>query len=146
MALMRGAEALVRTLEEAGVRYLFGCPGHGNMNILDALYTSRSKIEFKLTRHEQAAASIADGYARVSGGPGFCTASVGPGVMNLMIGLGSAAAASSPVVAIGGGVMQKWVGRGQLQESHQSERGGLQSFVPAFDPLVQLAPPIPSNT
>ena len=145
MTLIRGGEALVRTLEEAGVRYLFGHPGHGNMNVLDALYTSKSKIEFKLTRHEQAAASIADGYARVSGEPGFCTASVGPGVMNLMIGLGSAAAASSPVVAIGGGAMQKWVGRGQLQESHQSERGGLMSFVPAFAPIVKLATQIPSN-
>jgi acetolactate synthase-1/2/3 large subunit len=145
MAVMRGAEALVRTLEAAGARYLFGYPGHGNMNILDALYCSGSSIEFKLTMHEQAAASIADGYARVSGGPGYCTASVGPGVMNLMIGLGSAAAASSPVVAIGGGAMQKWVGRGQLQEAHQSERGGLQSFVPAFAPVVKLATQIPSN-
>jgi acetolactate synthase-1/2/3 large subunit len=145
MVQMRGAQALVRTLEEAGVRYLFGYPGHGNMNILDALQTSKSPIQFKLTRHEQAAASIADGYARVSGGPGFCTASVGPGVMNLMIGLGSAAAASSPVVALGGGAMQKWVGRGQLQEAHQSERGGLMSFVPAFAPIVKLATQIPSN-
>jgi len=145
MVRMRGAEALVRTLEDAGVRYLFGYPGHGNMNILDALQTSGSAIQFKLTRHEQAAASIADGYARVSGGPGFCTASVGPGVMNLMIGLGSAAAASSPVVAIGGGAMQKWVGRGQLQEAHQSERGGLMSFVPAFAPIVKLATQIPAN-
>lgn len=145
MVKMRGAQALVRTLEDASVRYLFGIPGHGNMNILDALHTSKSPIQFKLTRHEQAAASIADGYARVSGEPGFCTASVGPGVMNLMIGLGSAAAASSPVVALGGGAMQKWVGRGQLQESHQSERGGLMSFVPAFAPIVKLATQIPSN-
>ncbi len=142
---MRGAQALVRTLEEAGVRYLFGYPGHGNMNILDAMHTSRSTIEFKLTRHEQAAASIADGYARVSGKTGVCTASVGPGVMNLMVGLGSAAAASSPVVAIGGGAMQKWVGRGQLQEAHQSERGGQMSFVPAFAPIVKLATQIPAN-
>ena len=145
MVKLRGAQALVRTLEASGVRYLFGYPGHGNMNILDALHTSNSPIEFKLTRHEQAAASIADGYARVSGRPGFCTASVGPGVMNLMIGLGSAAAASSPVVALGGGAMQKWVGRGQLQEAHVSERGGQMSFVSAFAPIVKLATQIPSN-
>ena len=145
MVKMRGAQALVRTLEDAGVRYLFGYPGHGNMNILDALHTSNSPIKFLLTRHEQAASSIADGYARVTRAPAFCTASVGPGVMNLMIGLGSAAAASSPVVAIGGGAMQKWVGRGQLQEAHQSERGGQMSFVPAFAPIVKLATQIPAN-
>lgn len=145
MTRMRGAEALVRTLEAADVRYLFGYPGHGNMNILDALHTGRSPIEFKLTRHEQAAASIADGYARVSGNPGICTASVGPGVMNLMVGIGSAAAASSPVVAIGGGVMQRFAGRGQLQESHQSERGAEPTFVPAFAPITKLATQIPAN-
>lgn len=145
MTVLRGAEALVRTLEDAGVRYLFGYPGHGNMNILDALVTSRSRIRFMLTRHEQAAASIADGYARVSGDVAFCTASVGPGVMNLMVGIGSAAAASSPVVAIGGGAMQKWVGRGQLQEAPRSERGGEMSFVAAFAPIVKLATQIPSN-
>jgi acetolactate synthase I/II/III large subunit len=145
MARMRGAQALVRTLEDAGATYLFGYPGHGNMNILDAMYTSKSPIQFKLTRHEQAAASIADGYARVTRKPAYCTASVGPGVMNLMIGLGNAAAASSPVVAIGGGAMQKWVGRGQLQEAHQSERGGIMSFAPAFAPVVKLATQIPDN-
>ena len=145
MTRMRGAEALVRTLEAADVPYLFGYPGHGNMNILDAMVTRRSPVQFKLTRHEQAAASIADGYARVTQRPAVCTASVGPGVMNLMIGIGSAAAASSPVVAIGGGVMQRFVGRGQLQESHQSERGAMPTFVPAFAPITKLATQIPAN-
>lgn len=145
MTRMRGAEALVRTLEAAEIPYLFGYPGHGNMNILDALHTRQSPIQFKLTRHEQAAASIADGYARVTRRPAVCTASVGPGVMNLMVGIGSAAAASSPVVAIGGGVMQRFVGRGQLQEAHQSERGGMATYVPAFAPITKLATQIPAN-
>ena len=46
MALLRGAEALVRSLEKEGVKYVFGYPGHGNTNILDALYDS--PIQFKL--------------------------------------------------------------------------------------------------
>ena len=74
---MRGAEALVRALEREGVEYVFGYPGHGNTNILDALYNS--SIQFKLVRHEQAAAHIADGYARISGRVGVCCSSVGPG-------------------------------------------------------------------
>jgi acetolactate synthase-1/2/3 large subunit len=141
MTRMRGAEALVRTLEAASAVSV-RIPRRG-MNILDAL-TGRSPISSS-TRHEQAAASIADGYARVSGTPGICTASVGPGVMNLMVGIGSAAAASSPVVAIGGGVMQRFAGRGQLQESHQSERGAEPTFVPAFAPITKLATQIPAN-
>ena len=84
---MRCAEALVKALELEGVRYVFGHPGHGNTNILDAIYDS-SQIEFMLTRHEQGAAHIADGYARISGEIGVCCASVGPGPANMVMGLG----------------------------------------------------------
>ena len=136
MARMRCAEALVRALELEGVRHVFGHPGHGNTNILDAIYDS-SQIEFKLTRHEQAAAHIADGYARISGEIGVCCASVGPGPANMVMGLASAAAASSPVVAIFGGVISRWVGRGQLQETSPFFGMPDQSFVQVLQPVVK---------
>lgn len=135
---MRCAEALVRALELEGVRYVFGHPGHGNTNILDAIYDS-SQIDFKLTRHEQAAAHIADGYARISGDIGVCCASVGPGPANMVMGLASAAAASSPVVAIFGGVISRWVGRGQLQETSPFYGLPDQSFVQVLQPVVKKA-------
>ncbi len=98
MGQIDGGELTIRALEREGIDRIFTL--HGGH--VDPLYQAclRHNIRVIDFRHEQAAASIADGYARVSGGPGFCTASVGPGVMNLMIGLGSAAAASSPVVAV----------------------------------------------
>ncbi len=136
MARMRCAEALIRALELEGVRHVFGHPGHGNTNILDAIYDS-SQIEFKLTRHEQAAAHIADGYARISGDIGVCCASVGPGPANMVTGLASAAAASSPVVAIFGGVISRWVGRGQLQETSPFYGLPDQSFVQVLQPVVK---------
>ncbi len=136
MVRMRCAEALVRALELEGVRHVFGHPGHGNTNILDAIYDS-SQIEFKLTRHEQAAAHIADGYARISGEIGVCCASVGPGPANMVMGLASAAAASSPVVAIFGGVISRWVGRGQLQETSPFYGLPDQSFVQVLQPVVK---------
>ncbi|MDE0199579.1 MAG: thiamine pyrophosphate-binding protein [Caldilineaceae bacterium] len=136
MARMRCAEALVRALELEGVRHVFGHPGHGNTNILDAIYDS-SQIEFKLTRHEQAAAHIADGYARISGEIGVCCASVGPGPANMVMGLASAAAASSPVVAIFGGVISRWVGRGQLQETSPFYGLPDQSFVQVLQSVVK---------
>ncbi len=138
MVRMRCAEALVRALELEGVRYVFGHPGHGNTNILDAIYDS-SQIDFKLTRHEQAAAHIADGYARISGDIGVCCASVGPGPANMVMGLASAAAASSPVVAIFGGVISRWVGRGQLQETSPFYGLPDQSFVQVLQPVVKKA-------
>ncbi|MXX26101.1 MAG: thiamine pyrophosphate-binding protein [Caldilineaceae bacterium SB0668_bin_21] len=136
MARMRCAEALVRALELEGVRHVVGHPGHGNTNILDAIYDS-SQISFKLTRHEQAAAHIADGYARISGDIGVCCASVGPGPANMVMGLASAAAASSPVVAIFGGVISRWVGRGQLQETSPFHGLPDQSFVQVLQPVVK---------
>ncbi len=136
MARMRCAEALVKALELEGVRYVFGHPGHGNTNILDAIYDS-SQIEFMLTRHEQGAAHIADGYARISGDIGVCCASVGPGPANMVTGLASAAAASSPVVAIIGGVISRWVGRGQLQETSPFYGFPDQSFVQVLQPVVK---------
>ncbi len=136
MARMRCAEALIRALELEGVRYIFGHPGHGNTNILDAIYDS-AQLDFKLTRHEQAAAHIADGYARISGNLGVCCASVGPGPANMVMGLASAAAASSPVLAIFGGVISRWIGRGQLQETSPFYSLPDQSFVQVLQPVVK---------
>lgn len=136
MTRMRCAEALIRTLELEGVRHVFGHPGHGNTNILDAIYSS-TQIEFMLTRHEQAAAHVADGYARISGEIGVCCASVGPGPANMVMGLATAAAASSPVVAIFGGVISRWVGRGQLQETSPTYGLPDQSFVQVLQPVVK---------
>ena len=137
MVSMRGAEALVRSLENEGVRYVFGYPGHGNTNILDALYDS--SIEFKLVRHEQAAAHIADGYARISGSVGVCCSSVGPGAANMLMGIGAAFAASSPVLAISGGIISRLAGRGQLQETSRAETPTDQAYLQVVQPLVKKA-------
>ena len=96
---MNGARVLVDALERHGVEYVFGIPGHGNTNILDALVDS--SIDFKLVRHEQAAAHIADGYARMTGRMGVCCASVGPGAANMIMGLGTAMSPPPSGIAIG---------------------------------------------
>jgi acetolactate synthase-1/2/3 large subunit len=134
MARMRCAEALVKQLEKEGVHYVFGLPGHGNMNILDALYDS--PIQFKLVRHEQAAVHIADGYARVSGQVGVCCSSVGPGAANMIEGVAVAMAASSPVLAINGGPLARMVGKGQLQETSRPD------VAPTDEAYLQMLQPI----
>lgn len=136
MARLRGAQALVQALEAHGVEYVFGLPGHGNMNILDALYDS-TQIQFKLVRHEQAAAHIADGYARVSGKVGVCCSSVGPGATNMMMGLATAHFTSSPVLAISGGIIAGKAGRGQLQETSRAETPTDQCFTQALQPFTK---------
>lgn len=136
MPRLRGAQALVQALEAHGVRYVFGLPGHGNMNILDAIYDS-TQVQFKLVRHEQAAAHIADGYARISGEVGVCCSSVGPGATNMMMGLATAQFTSSPVLAISGGIIAKWAGRGQLQETSRAETPTDQCYTQALQPFTK---------
>jgi acetolactate synthase-1/2/3 large subunit len=109
-----GAEVLVGQLERYGVEVVFGLCGHTNIAVLDAL--SRSSIEFVTARHEQAAAHMADGYARVTGRPGVVLVHVGPGMMNAVTGVATAALDSIPLVVIAGDVPSYYHHRHPHQE------------------------------
>ncbi len=111
-----GAEALVRSLEDAGVKHLFGIIGGAIMPVFDVLYDSK-KILTVMTRHEQGAAHMADGYARVSGFPGVAMATSGPGATNLVTGIATAFMDSSPVIAITGQVATSYIGNDAFQET-----------------------------
>jgi len=103
MTTMKGAEALVRCLMEEGVRYVFGVPGDQCNPITDAIYRLGGEVgmRFVTTRHEQAAAHMADAWARVTGEPGVCLGTVGPGVADLVPGVYPAWADSVPVIVLG---------------------------------------------
>ncbi|WIX92389.1 thiamine pyrophosphate-binding protein [Amycolatopsis sp. DG1A-15b] len=113
-ATVTAAEALVRQLESYGVEYVFGLCGHTNIALLDAL--GRSRIEFVMARHEQAAAHAADGYARASGKPGVLLVHVGPGMMNAVTGVATAALDSVPLITISGDIPSYYHGRHPHQE------------------------------
>jgi len=103
MATISGAEALVRCLIEERVRYVFGVPGDQCNPITDAIYRLGRKkgLRFITARHEQAAAHMADAWARVTGEPGVCLGTVGPGVADLVPGVYAAWADSIPMVVLG---------------------------------------------
>jgi acetolactate synthase-1/2/3 large subunit len=103
MAVISGAEALVRYLIEEGVRYVFGIPGDQCNPITDAICRLGPEVglKFVTTRHEQAAAHMADAWARVTGQPGVCLGTVGPGVADLVPGVYPAWADSVPLVVLG---------------------------------------------
>ncbi len=109
-----GAKALVKTLEQLGVDVIFGYPGGANLPIYKAL--RGSKIRHILAHHEQGAAHMADGYARVTGKVGVCLATSGPGATNLVTGIATAYMDSSPVVAITGQVPTSMIGNDAFQE------------------------------
>jgi acetolactate synthase-1/2/3 large subunit len=102
VTMMKGAEALMRSLEKEGVEIVFGLPGGANLPIYDALVDA--KIRHILVRHEQSAAHMADGYARIKRRAGVCFATSGPGATNLITGIATAYADSSPMVAVTGQV------------------------------------------
>jgi acetolactate synthase I/II/III large subunit len=112
---MSGARATIEALEREKVEYIFGMPGGANLPFYDALWDS--KIKHVLVRHEQLAAHMADAYGRVSRKAGVCSATSGPGATNLITGIATAYADSSPVVAITGQVAKAMTGRNAFQET-----------------------------
>jgi acetolactate synthase-1/2/3 large subunit len=98
---LTGADVLVRTLRDSGVRVVFGYPGGPLMPLYDALYRERS-VRHILARDEQAAGFMADGYARATGEPGVCLAVCGPGVFNASTPMANAFTDSVPIVVISG--------------------------------------------
>ena len=115
MIEMIGAKALIASLEKEGVDIVFGLPGGANLPIYDELVDAN--FRHVLVRHEQAAAHMADGYARIKRKAGVCIATSGPGATNLITGIATAHADSIPMVAITGQVPVAMIGKDAFQET-----------------------------
>ncbi len=113
---MTGAQALVKSLENEGVKHMFGIPGGRLIAVHHELHVSK-KIKHFLMRHEQVAAHAADGYARATGEVGVCMATSGPGATNLVTGIANAYMDSIPIVAITGQVGSMEIGTDAFQEA-----------------------------
>jgi pyruvate dehydrogenase (quinone) len=96
------AEIIVETIIEWGVDTIFGIPGDGINGIIEALRQKQNRIRFIQTRHEEAAAFMACGYAKYTGKLGACIATSGPGGIHLLNGLYDAKLDGQPVLAITG--------------------------------------------
>jgi acetolactate synthase I/II/III large subunit len=114
---LNGAEALIRVLEQHGVQYIFGYSGGAAIPIFDALVTTGTDIKLILTRHEQGAAHMADGYARASGKPGVVLVTSGPGAGNTITGLMTAQMDSVPMIIISGQQIRPMLGLDAFQEA-----------------------------
>jgi acetolactate synthase-1/2/3 large subunit len=110
-----GAQILVKSLLKENVEVVFGLPGGQALPIFNAIYDS--ELNFILTRHEQAASHMADGYARSTGKPGVCIVTSGPGATNIVTGLCTAYMDSVPMVAITGQVATSIIGQDVFQEA-----------------------------
>lgn len=115
--LLSGSEVLLHSLEEEGVKVIFGYPGGYVIDIYDALHTHQGNLRHILVRHEQGAIHAAQGYARVSGEVGVCFATSGPGATNLITGLADAMMDSTPLVCFTGQVGRHLLGTDAFQET-----------------------------
>jgi acetolactate synthase-1/2/3 large subunit len=111
-----GTDVLWEILVAEGVEVVFGYPGGAIMPAYDAL-PRYPQVHHVLTRHEQSAAHMADGFARASGKVGVCMATSGPGATNLVTGLATAMMDSIPMVAITGQVPSTVMGTDAFQET-----------------------------
>ena len=113
---MTGAEALVRSLEDLGVKDVFGVPGGAILPVYDAI-NDETSFRFVLMRHEQAAGHAAEGYAVSTGQVGVCIVTSGPGATNMITPIADANMDSVPMVVITGQVGVNAIGTDAFQEA-----------------------------
>lgn len=113
---MTGAEALVRSLEDLGVKDVFGVPGGAILPVYDAI-NDETNFRFVLMRHEQAAGHAAEGYAVSTGQVGVCIVTSGPGATNMITPIADANMDSVPLVVITGQVGVNAIGTDAFQEA-----------------------------
>lgn len=112
-----GAQALIMTLDELGIEYIFGYSGGAAIPIFDALETVKTRMKFILVRHEQGAVHMADGYARATGRPAAVLVTSGPGAGNTVTGLMTAMMDSVPMLVICGQTVTWMLGKDAFQEA-----------------------------
>ncbi len=112
-----GAQALIMTLDAMGIEYVFGYSGGAALPIFDALETVKSNIKFVLTRHEQGATHMADGYARATGKPAVVLVTSGPGAGNTITGIMTAMMDSVPMIIVTGQQVTWMLGKDAFQEA-----------------------------
>jgi len=112
-----GAQALIKTLDDLGIEYIFGYSGGAAIPIFDALETMKTKMKFILVRHEQGAVHMADGYARATGKPAAVLVTSGPGAGNTVTGLMTAQMDSVPMIVVCGQQVTWMLGKDAFQEA-----------------------------
>ncbi len=115
--VMNGADILVKSLVDHGVKVLFAYPGGASMPLHQALTRYADRLRTILPRHEQGGGFAAQGYARSTGKVGVCMATSGPGATNLVTAIADAKLDSIPLLAITGQVPTGVIGKDAFQET-----------------------------
>jgi acetolactate synthase-1/2/3 large subunit len=126
---MKGADLITEYLVESKVPYVFGICGHGDVGMLDSLYTYRDRIRLVSPRHEQVTVHMADAYFRVRHEAVATLTSCGPGSCNIVMPLQVALSDSSAVLAITGNVPTSQFNRSPFQEINKHYQADFPNIV-----------------
>lgn len=126
---LTGGRLLVDCLRAQGVDRIFGVPGESYLEVLDAL-VDVPQIQFICTRHEGAAANMAEADGKLTGKPGVCLVTRGPGATHAAIGVHIAAQDSTPMLLLVGQAPRGHRGREAWQEiDYEKMFGSLAKWV-----------------
>ncbi|MCC5829415.1 MAG: biosynthetic-type acetolactate synthase large subunit [Phycisphaeraceae bacterium] len=113
---MTGAQIFHEMMREHEVKTMFGYPGGAILPVFDAIHESKY-FNFILTRHEQGAGHMAEGYARACGKPGVVLVTSGPGATNTVTALQDALMDGTPLIVFAGQVATWAIGTDAFQEA-----------------------------
>jgi len=113
---MTGAQIFHELMREHGVECLFGYPGGAILPVFDAIFES-PHFKFILSRHEQGAGHMAEGYARATGKVGCVLVTSGPGATNTVTALQDALMDGTPIIVFAGQVATAAIGSDAFQEA-----------------------------
>ncbi|WP_028478349.1 thiamine pyrophosphate-binding protein [Nocardia sp. CNY236] len=126
----RVVDYLVHAVAALGVRHVFGVDGANIEDLYDAIFDAPDDVTGVIAKHEFSAATMADGYARTTGGCGVVASTSGGGAMNLVAGLAESFASRVPVLALVGQPPTASEGNGAFQDT--SGRAGAIDAVDLF--------------
>ena len=132
--MLTGGEIIAEFLIRAGVPYMAGIPGHGNLALVDALRTRADRIGVIQVKQEMCGVHLAEGHYRAGGAPLAVFTSIGPGAVNTAIGVANAYVDSMPVMVLTGDTHTHMFGKGVLQEI---ERTHSANFPRILEPVTK---------
>ena len=104
---MKNVDLIAKTLEEAGVQWVFGVPSGPVLPLINAL--EKTSVSYVLTASETSAGFMATAVGSLTGTPGVCLSTLGPGATNMATGVGCAWLDGAPVIAITCNVPTPWL-------------------------------------
>jgi acetolactate synthase-1/2/3 large subunit len=136
----RVVDVFLRYLKTEGVHVVFGIPG-GLLHPLFEAIEEDSELTLAVSKHEEGAAFMADGYARVGRRLGVCAGTAGPGATNLMTGVSCAFADGVPMLVITGQAASHALGKGAAQETSREDIDIVAMFAPVTKYSAMVASP-----